>query len=143
MRQVIGPDEYHENVDDNTFTNLMAAWNLRRGAETARWLLHEQPDPGQLLAQRLGLSQDEVEDWLKIADSIFTLFNSETLIYEQFAGYFQKEPIDLKKFEPRTAAMDVILGHERINHTNVVKQADVVMALYLLWDELPADVRLA
>ena len=39
--------------------------------------------------------------------------------------------------------MDVILGHERIQKTNVVKQADVVMAMYLLWDDFPAEVRAA
>ncbi len=33
---VIGPDEYHETVDDNAFTNVMARWNLRRAAELAR-----------------------------------------------------------------------------------------------------------
>jgi hypothetical protein len=30
---VIGPDEYHEPVDDNAFTNVMARWNLRTAAE--------------------------------------------------------------------------------------------------------------
>ena len=32
---VIGPDEYHERVDDNVFTNVIARWNLRRAAELA------------------------------------------------------------------------------------------------------------
>ena len=32
IRRVIGPDEYHEAVDDNAFTNGMARWNLRRAA---------------------------------------------------------------------------------------------------------------
>ena len=33
IRGVIGPDEYHERVDDNAFTNVMARWNLRRAAD--------------------------------------------------------------------------------------------------------------
>ena len=143
IRHVIGPDEYHENVDDNAFTNLLAAWNLRRGRETAIWLQRQRPERWNELATQLNLSRDEISAWDNIADAMFTIFDPKTLLYEQFAGYYQKEPIDLKKFEPRTAAMDVILGHERINQTNVVKQADVVMALYLLWDVIPADVRLA
>jgi kojibiose phosphorylase len=36
LRRVIGPDEYHEAVDDNAFTNQMARWTLRRAAESAR-----------------------------------------------------------------------------------------------------------
>ncbi len=143
IRHVIGPDEYHENVDDNAYTNLMAAWNLRRGHEAARWLQQRWPDHWRELESRLRFTKDEVENWPRLADAMFTAFDPKTLLYEQFTGYYNKEPIDLKKYEPRSAAMDVILGHERINQTNVVKQADVVMALYLLWDELPADVRLA
>jgi len=140
---VIGPDEYHENVDDNAFTNLMAAWNMRRGVETAEWLRQYHEDRWGDLANRLHLTEAELRTWSQLGDAMFTIFDPKTLLYEQFAGYYQKEPVDLKKFEPRTAAMDVILGHERINQTNVVKQADVVMALYLLWEQLPADVRLA
>jgi kojibiose phosphorylase len=143
IRHVIGPDEYHDNVDDNAFTNLMAAWNLRRGVETAHWMGQHHPGHWRDLALRLHLAENEISTWSQQADAMFTIFDPRTLLYEQFAGYYEKEPIELKKFEPRTAAMDVILGHERINQTNVVKQADVVMALYLLWDQLPADVRLA
>lgn len=143
IRHVIGPDEYHDNVDDNAFTNLMAAWNLRRGVETADWMQQHHPDHWRDLAHRLQLAEHELSTWSQLAQAVFTIFDPRTLLYEQFAGYYQKEPIDLRKFEPRTAAMDVILGHERINQTNVVKQADVVMALYLLWDQLPDEVRLA
>src|SRR5262249_61693096 len=69
--------------------------------------------------------------------------DSKTLLFEQFSGYFKKEPIDLRSYEPRSAAMDMILGHDGIQKTNVVKQADVLMATYLLWEELPSDVRVA
>ena len=143
IRHVIGPDEYHDNVDDNAYTNLMAAWNLRRGAETARLLQHRWPDRWHELASHLHLSQEEVNTWPELADAMFTGFNPQTRLYEQFSGYFNKEPVDLNAYEPRSAAMDVILGHERIQQTNIVKQADVVMATYLLWNEITAEARLA
>jgi trehalose/maltose hydrolase-like predicted phosphorylase len=143
IRHVIGPDEYHENVDDNAYTNLMAAWNLRHGVETARILRERWPDVWRALSARLRVSDEELGTWLKVADATFTGLNPETALFEQFTGYFQKEPIDLKSYEPRSAAMDVILGHRRIQQTNVVKQADVVMATYLLWDDMPAKVQSA
>ncbi|HET6933877.1 MAG TPA: glycosyl hydrolase family 65 protein [Candidatus Angelobacter sp.] len=143
IRHVIGPDEYHENVDDNVYTNLMAAWNLRHGVQTARILRERWPETWRELSGRLGISHEELLTWLKLAEATFTAFNPETALFEQFTGYFQKEPIDLKSYEPRSAAMDVILGHGRIQQTNVVKQADVVMATYLLWDDMPAKVRSA
>lgn len=143
IRHVIGPDEYHDDVDDNVYTNLLAAWNLRRGVEAAQILQRRWPDRWRELSLSLHLSNDELRTWLKLAESMFINFDPQTHLFEQFSGYFRKETIDLKSYEPRSAAMDMILGHERIQKTNVVKQADVLMATYLLWEELPADVRAA
>lgn len=141
IRHVIGPDEYHEDVDDNAYTNLMAAWNLRHAAAAVRIAQVRWPELWRELSARLRVSNEEVESWLKVADAMFTGLNPETQLFEQFSGYFRKEAIDLKKFEPRSAAMDVILGHHRILKTNVVKQADVIMAMYLLWNDFPTQVR--
>lgn len=140
IMHVIGPDEYHEDVDDNVFTNLMAAWNLRRGAETVHLLQQQAPDRWRELAGRLQYDDAEIKRWPALADAMFTGFDSQTLLFEQFSGYFDKEQVDLRSYEPRTAAMDVILGHERIQRTNIVKQADVVLAMYLLWDEFAPKV---
>jgi trehalose/maltose hydrolase-like predicted phosphorylase len=74
---------------------------------------------------------------------MFIAFDSKTLLFEQFSGYFKKEPIDLRSYEARSAVIDMILDHERIQKINVVKQADVLMATYLRWEELPPDVRVA
>jgi trehalose/maltose hydrolase-like predicted phosphorylase len=140
IRHVIGPDEYHEDVDDDAYTNLMAAWNLRRGGETAKLLEEHWPECWQNVAAQLQLSNEEVSTWQKLATAMFIPFDRKTLLYEQFNGYFNKEAIDLKSYEPRSAAMDTILGHERIQKTNIVKQADVVLAIFLLRDEIGPDV---
>ncbi len=60
--------------------------------------------------------------------------HGEAGLLEQFAGFFQLEDIDVRRYEPRTAALDTILGRERTANSQLVKQADVVMALYLLED---------
>ena len=141
IRHVIGPDEYHEDVDDNAFTNLMAAWALRRGVDVAELLKERWRDHWSRLSEQMQLSESEVNVWPKLADVMATGFNSSSLLFEQFAGYFSKEHVDLKQFEPRFTAVDVILGHSRVRETDIVKQADVVMAIHLLWNELPSDVR--
>ncbi len=143
IRHVIGPDEYHDDVDDNAYTNLLAAWNLRQGAAAAGIVRQRWPDVWAALQHNLQLAEEELAAWPRLADAMFTGFNPQTGLFEQFSGYFQKEPIDLKAYEPRSAAMDVILGHGRIQGTNIVKQADVVMAMYLLWHDMPAEVRQA
>ena len=137
---VIGPDEYHDDVDDSAYTNLMAAWTLRRGAETANLLEQRWPQRWQELCRKLHFTREELLRWPSFADRMFTGFNPDTRLFEQFRGYYAKEHVELADYEPRTAAMDVILGHERIQHTDIVKQADVVLATYLLQDEVSPDV---
>ena len=143
IRHVIGPDEYHEDVDDSVYTNLMAAWNLQHGLETATLLQQRWPERWEELATRLRFSKEEVSTWQVLAKAMFIPFDPNTLLYEQFTGFFNTEHIDLMHYEPRSAAMDTILGHERIRQTDIVKQADVVLATFLLGDDMDPAVRTA
>ena len=141
IRHVIGPDEYHDDVDDNAYTNLMAAWNLERGVETAGILQERWPEFWNQLAPRLQLTPEEIASWSRCASAVYRGFDADTKLFEQHQGFFQLKKIDLTAYETRNTAMDVILGHNFIQGCNVVKQADVVMAMYLLWDQFPAEVR--
>jgi trehalose/maltose hydrolase-like predicted phosphorylase len=141
IRGVIGPDEYHEAVDDNAYTNLMAGWNLQRGRETAKLIEERWPVAWAELSGRLGLTADEVETWSQIATGLVNGPDAEGGLIEQFAGYHKLEDVDLAAYEPRSMPMDMLLGHDRILQTKVIKQADVVMALCLLWDEFSPQVR--
>jgi kojibiose phosphorylase len=141
IAQVIGPDEYHEGVDDNAYTNVMAQWNLERAAEIARLLEERWPARWREFHERVQLAPTEPEQWLTIAHNMYTGFDSRTGLFEQFRGYFELESIDLRAYEPRTAPMDVLLGRERVQRSQVIKQADVVMLLALLWDRFPAQLR--
>lgn len=140
---VIGPDEYHETVNDNAYTNVMAQWNLETGLEVVRLMESRWPDRWNRLAKQLRLKDQELARWNEAASSMYTGFNPETGLFEQFRNYFELEDIDLAAFEPRTAPMDVLLGRERTRQTQVLKQADVVMLLALLWDRFPPEVRAA
>ena len=52
IRHVIGPDEYHEDVDDNAFTNVMARWNIARALEGLERLTTRQPEQSCRVAQQ-------------------------------------------------------------------------------------------
>lgn len=118
---VIGPDEYHEPVDDNAYTNVLARWNLRYAAKI---------NPSVRL--------EESEHWLEIADHLIDGYVPETRIYEQCAGFFKFEPIIIAKIAPRRPvdAEALLGGHARLQTTQVVKQADVLMLHHLLPDEV-------
>lgn len=139
IRGVIGPDEYHESVDDNAFTNLMARWNIHRALETAELLRRDWPQRWEALSAQLGLESAELAQWRAAADTIVTGFDAQTSLYEQFAGFFDLEPVDLSRYAGRSVPMDVVLGRERTRRSQVIKQADVVALLALLPDVFPDD----
>jgi hypothetical protein len=116
--EVIGPDEYHEDVDDNAFTNIMARWNLRRGAE---------------------LVDDEAEAarWRRLADELVDGYDPVTGRHEQFRGYHELEPLFVADIAPLPFAADLVLGRGRVWRSQLIKQADVLMAHFLVPADLP------
>jgi kojibiose phosphorylase len=140
IRTVIGPDEYHESVDDNAFTNVMAQWNLERAADIVEWLRAHRPQAWQAVAARVGVAPDESRTWRRIAEAMATGFHPETGLFEQFTGFFDLEDLDLETYRARTVPIDLVLGRERTQRTKVVKQADVVALSALLWDRFPEAV---
>jgi trehalose/maltose hydrolase-like predicted phosphorylase len=87
IRHVIGPDEYHEDVDDNAFTNVMARWNIARALEAVEVLRARWPDRAVALCDKLALTAEELADWRDAAARIVTGLDTKSGIYEQFAGY--------------------------------------------------------
>jgi trehalose/maltose hydrolase-like predicted phosphorylase len=143
IRRVIGPDEYHETIDDSAYTNVMARWNIRRGIELADMLRERWPGRWADLSQHLGLEAAELGQWAKVADTLVSGFDAQKGLFEEFTGFFDLEHIDLSRYAGRTVPLDVVLGRERTQRSQVVKQADIVALLALLPEEFDPDVRLA
>jgi trehalose/maltose hydrolase-like predicted phosphorylase len=118
---VIGPDEYHERVDDNAFTNVMARWNLRAGADAAG---------------RAGIDPAEIRRWRGLADRLVDGYDPATGRYEQFAGYFALEPLLITDVATPPVAADLLLGRDRVARSQLIKQPDVLMAHHLIPDEV-------
>ena len=140
IRAVIGPDEYHETVDDNAYTNVMARWNLDRAADAVAILKRERPSHWKQQATRLALSDDEPAAWRCIAAALVTGFNPDTGLFEQFEGYFGLEEVDVISHRNCAMPIDLCLGPQRIRQSKAIKQADVVALSALLWDEWPRAV---
>jgi kojibiose phosphorylase len=137
--QVMGPDEYHHHVDNNAFTNNMAAWNLRAASDLHRWLQQEHPQILTQVFERADLSVDKVRAWQRVAEKILLPFDETSGLIEQFEGYFDLKDVNLADYEPRDEAMISIFGIDGITGTQVIKQPDVLMLLYLLEDQFDED----
>jgi trehalose/maltose hydrolase-like predicted phosphorylase len=113
IRNVIGPDEYHERVDDNAYTNVMARWNLATAAD---------------LADRFDLPiGDEAARWRSTSDRIVDGFDAARGVDEQFDGFFELDELMAGTLGEPPLAADALLGRDRIGRSQIVKQADVLM----------------
>ena len=134
IRQVIGPDEYHDHVDNNAFTNGMARWHLEKALEVREWLRQNFPKEAEALDRQLLLSEATLSLWKDIAAKLEFRHASTTGLIEQFDGFFQLREVDWEQFEGRTESMQILLGIEGANQHQVLKQADVILLLCLLRD---------
>jgi kojibiose phosphorylase len=134
FNDVIGPDEYHDHVDNNYYTNRMAQWNLQTGLDVLEWLKVQAPFKADELKQRLALTPELLTNWKDVISRMYLPVQADGLI-EQFEGYFQRRDVDLAALEPRHISAQVLFGIEGCNETQILKQPDVLMLQYLLRNE--------
>jgi alpha,alpha-trehalose phosphorylase len=126
-------------VDNNLFTNLMAAENLRLAADAVERVRAESPRDHRRLVERTGLRADEVDTWRLAADKIYIPYDEQAGVHLQDDSFMDQKPWDfagtpgdryplLLHFHPL-----VIYRHQ------VLKQADVVLAMALRSDQFPLD----
>jgi kojibiose phosphorylase len=140
LTDVIGPDEYHDHVDNNAFTNYVVSWHLHQAVRTANQIRKQDGQAAQQLLDRLGLDDEILKGWAQKADRIFLPMDEETGLIEQFDGYFNRDDVDLAALEPRNVSVQNLLGIQETNQTQVLKQPDVMMLMYLLQDVFPPKV---
>jgi kojibiose phosphorylase len=134
LKDVIGPDENHDHVDNNAFTNVMAGWNLRAGLEVLAWLEAKDPQAARDLRAALGIDDVETRRWRDTSQKL-TIFRQPSGLIEQFEGYFGLRDVDMAQLEPRNTSVQALLGIEGAARTQVIKQPDVLMLMALLPDE--------
>ncbi|NJN16840.1 MAG: glycoside hydrolase family 65 protein [Oscillochloris sp.] len=143
IRRVIGPDEYHETVDNNAYTNGLAAYVLAQAAALAGDLAETAPQRWSELGAALNLAPDDPVQWRVIAAGLVQGLDTATGLFEQFDGYHRLEEIDLSDHDTNIATIDAKLGWHAMQRTKVLKQADVLMLIILLWEQYSPQVRAA
>lgn len=136
ISQQIGPDEYHENINNSVFVNRMTQWHLQTAFELIDWLSAHAPADAARLVHALDLNAERLDHWRDVIAKMYIPFDREKAIHIQFPGFFDMEFIPVPKYTPRTRSVQEILGHYRAIQTQVIKQADVVMLMALLGESL-------
>ncbi len=129
---VIGADEYHEQVNNNAFTNRMVQWHLEQAVVVYEWLQQKFPDRAIELAQKLQITPERQLRWQAMITHIYIPYDAATRMIEQCDGFFQLQDINLNDYEPRSRSIQAVLGISETNQRQVLKQPDVLMLLYLM-----------
>jgi len=156
ITRVIGPDEGHEDVDNNWYTNWMAAWNLRRAASAVEEMKRHAPREWKRLKARLRLKERELATWRRIAARMWYPTKTPRGVLEQFEGYFKLPmprlrfdendmPVLPKRWPGKRGKMRKGLGstQQKVGNTQLLKQADVVLLQYLFPDEFGLESKRA
>jgi alpha,alpha-trehalose phosphorylase len=129
---VTGPDEYTTVVNNNTFTNLMARENLRYAARTVREMEEQHPEHFATLVHRTKLQMSEVADWQEAAERMYIPYDQNLDINPQDDNFLEREVWDIKA-TPRDQFPLLLYYHPLVIYRHqVIKQADVVLAMFLL-----------
>ena len=121
-----GPDEYTAAVDDNVFTNLMAARNLRAAVASCG----RHPDR----ARELGVSSDELADWSRAAEAVHVLYDEHLGVHPQCESFTEYDEWDFESWGDRYPVQEHA-PYVQIYRHQVVKQADLVHALWWCGDD--------
>jgi alpha,alpha-trehalose phosphorylase len=128
-------------VNNNAYTNLMARENLRYAAETAQSLRGTTPDAYYALVHKTALDPSEVEAWIRAADSMYVPYDEKLKIVPQDDSFLDREPWDFKNTPSDHYPLLLFYHPLNIYRKQVIKQADVVLAMFLLGDAFSAEAK--
>jgi alpha,alpha-trehalose phosphorylase len=129
---ITGPDEYSAVVDDNVYTNLMAARNLTAAADAAeRWSDR---------ARDLAVSAEEIAAWRVAAENVAVPYDATRQVHQQDRGFTEHEMWDFER-SARENEYPLLLNapYFDLYRRQVVKQADLMLAMHWCGDAFTTE----
>jgi len=134
INAVTGPDEYNTVVNNNAYTNLMVRENLRYAAETLMSLRTTDPAAYGAVAHKTALEASEIEAWRGAAENMYVPYDEGLGIIPQDDGFLDREPWDFHNTPQDHYPLLLFYHPLNIYRKQVIKQADVILAMFLLGD---------
>jgi alpha,alpha-trehalose phosphorylase len=139
IQAVTGPDEYTTVVDDSLYTNLMARLNLNYSATAVTALRDRNPDSFAALVHRTELKESEIDEWRRVADAMHVPYDEAKGIHLQDADFLEHPLWDFENTPADHYPLLLFYHPLNIYRHQVIKQADVVLAMFLLGNEFSLD----
>lgn len=140
---VTGPDEYTTVVNNNLFTNVMARFNLSWAASTVRDLAESRPEAYERMLHRLDMRAEEPDEWDRAASAMLIPYSEALEIHPQDSHFLEREVWDLENTPTEQKPLMLHFHPLVIYRFQVLKQADVVLALFLQGDQFTQAEKLA
>jgi alpha,alpha-trehalose phosphorylase len=130
---VTGPDEYSAIADNNVYTNLMAQHNLRSAADA----VERHPDR----AEALGVDLEEAAAWRDAAKGMFVPYDEKLGVHPQAESFTEHQAWDFEGTAPDQYPLLLHFPYFDLYRKQVVKQADLVLALHLRGDAFSEEAK--
>ncbi|RYL95612.1 beta-phosphoglucomutase [Sporolactobacillus sp. THM7-4] len=125
---VTGPNEYENNVNNNWYTNTMAAWTLNYTIQALK-------EVSDAKFEKLGLSQQEIDHWRKIRDHMYFPYDEKLDIFVQHDTFLDKEIKPASEIPDEERPLNQHWSWDKILRSCYIKQADVLQGFYFLSDQ--------
>jgi len=139
LNDVTGPDEYTAVVNNNCYTNLMAQENLRLATKTVEFLRNEAPEHFERLVENTSLDLSEIDEWRRAAEAMYIPFDERLAIHAQDDSFLEKERWDFANTPAENYPLLLHYHPLTLYRHQVTKQADVVMAMFLLGQDFSPE----
>ena len=128
-------------MNNNAYTNLMARENLRYAARTVRSLQTAEPEAYNVLVHKTALQPSEMEAWIRAAENMYVPYDEKLQIIPQDDSFLDREAWDFRN-TPRDHYPLLLFYHPlNIYRKQVIKQADVILAMFLLDDVFSPEAK--
>ncbi len=138
---VTGPNEYENNINNNWYTNTMAAWNLRYTLDVRRYLERHHPQRLKDIETTRGLTAEERQDWATIKDKMYLPVIEEFGVFAQQDGFMDKEQLTVDDLPAEERPLNQNWSWDRILRSVFIKQADVLQGLFFLNHEFDLETK--
>lgn len=132
---VTGPNEYENNINNNWYTNHLAAWTMEYTIFSLNEIKTNKPSRYREVIKKLSLTEMETERWQKIIDKMYYPYVKELDIFEQQDLYMDKQQQLVKDIPAQELPLNKHWSWDRILRSCFIKQADVIQFFYFFPDK--------
>lgn len=136
---VTGPNEYENNINNNWYTNRIAAWTLEYTLESIDYLKENFPEDYKEWKQKLNISKDELDLWQDMIDKMYYPYLDEYDVYAQQDGYLDKEQKTVEDLDEEDIPLHQNWSWDKILRSPYIKQADVLQGIYYFKEEFDKE----